>query len=129
LMLDQLPRNLFRNDPRAYAGDRAAQRIALAGIAAGHDCALPPAWRLFAYMPLEHAEDRALQQRCVELMRALADDAPAAQRAMFDGYVMYAEKHAAVIERHGRFPHRNAVLGRISTPEEIEYLAQPGAGF
>ncbi len=84
---------------------------------------------MFAYLPLEHAEDMGLQQRAVTLFEALHAQAPVAERARFAEFLDYARRHREVIARFGRFPHRNAVLGRDSTAAEREYLAQPGAGF
>jgi uncharacterized protein (DUF924 family) len=129
IVLDQFPRNLYRRDPRAWAQDLRAQQLALSGIEEGFDRQLPAIQRVFAYMPLEHAEDRGLQRRCVALFEALLCDVPPDQRSRYDGFLDYARRHEAVIARFGRFPHRNAVLGRISTPEEQAYLAEPGAGF
>ena len=127
LVLDQFSRNLHRGDARTFACDAKAQRLALEGIAQGFDERLPPAWRVFAYMPLEHAEDRALQDRSVALVEGLCAAFPG--EAVYANYLSYAQRHREVIERFGRFPHRNAVLGRTCTPEELQYLAQPGAGF
>lgn len=129
ILLDQFPRNLHRGDARAWAADVKAQRIALSGLAGGFDQALPPLQRVFAYLPLEHAEDMGLQQRAVTLFEALHAQAPVAERARFAEFLDYARRHREVIARFGRFPHRNAVLGRDSTAAEREYLAQPGAGF
>lgn len=129
LLLDQFPRNLHRNDPRAWAQDVKAQRVALSGIAQGFDRQLPPIQRVFAYLPLEHAEDIALQQQSVELFEQLCADAAPDQRQRFEGFLDYARRHREVIARFGRFPHRNAALGRVDTPAEQQYLAQPGAGF
>lgn len=129
IALDQFPRNLHRGDAQAWAQDVKAQRIALSGIARGDDQRLPPLQRVFAYLPLEHAEDSALQQRSVALFEALSADAPPEQRERFEGFLGYARRHREVIARFGRFPHRNAALGRADTPEEAAYLAQPGAGF
>lgn len=129
ILLDQFPRNLYRNDPRAWATDADAQRVALSGLARADDRQLPLIQRVFAYLPLEHAEDRALQQRSVELFEALHAGAPAETREKFAGFLDYARRHREVIERFGRFPHRNAALGRTSTADEVAYLAQPGAGF
>jgi uncharacterized protein (DUF924 family) len=129
ILLDQFPRNLHRGDARAWSADVKAQRVALSGLAAGLDQSLPLQQRVFAYLPLEHAEDMGLQQRAVALFEALHAQAPAAERAHFAGFVDYARRHREVIARYGRFPHRNAVLGRESTAAEREYLAQPGAGF
>lgn len=129
ILLDQFSRNCYRNDPRAFAADAHAQRLALAGMARGHDAALELHQRVFAYLPLEHSEDLLLQQRVVGLFAALCDQAEPSERALFDDYLGYAQRHHDVIARFGRFPHRNAVLGRTNTPEENEYLAMPGAGF
>jgi uncharacterized protein (DUF924 family) len=90
---------------------------------------LLPIRRVFAYLPLEHAENLELQQRCVALFDALGREVPAEQRMSYADYLDYARRHEAVIARFGRFPHRNALLGRTSTPEEQAYLAEPGAGF
>ena len=122
LVLDQFPRNLFRDDPRAFATDAAARDVTAHVLARGFDMApeIAAERRIFFYMPLEHSEDLADQQRCVELVRTRIDSA---------NYLDYAERHLRVIERFGRFPHRNAVLGRTNTPEEAAYLAEPGAGF
>ena len=127
LVLDQFSRNLHRDQPRAFACDARAQRIALEGIAQGFDQRLPPAWRVFAYLPLEHAESLALQERSVALTASLCEAFPG--EAVYANYLDYARRHQQVIARFGRFPHRNAVLGRASTAEEQHYLAQPGAGF
>lgn len=129
ILLDQFPRNLFRGSARAFAGDSRARELALAGIDRGDDRRLAPAARLFAYLPLEHAEDATLQARAVALFERLCATAPAAQRVAFEGFLDYARRHRAVIDRFGRFPHRNAVLGRASTADEAAYLAEPGAGF
>ncbi|WEN15975.1 DUF924 domain-containing protein [Rhodanobacter sp. AS-Z3] len=129
ILLDQFPRNLYRHDPRSWSADAVAQRVALSGLARGDDRQLPAIQRVFAYLPLEHAENHALQQRSVELFEVLSAQAPEDVQAQFAGFLDYARRHRAVIERFGRFPHRNAVLGRASTAEEVAYLAQPGAGF
>ncbi|OHC38611.1 DUF924 family protein [Rhodanobacter soli] len=129
ILLDQFPRNLYRHDPRAWAADASAQRVALSGLARSDDRQLPAVQRVFAYLPLEHAEDSALQQRSVELFEALCAEVPTEQRKQFEEFLDYARRHREVIARFGRFPHRNATLGRASTPEEMLYLAQPGAGF
>ncbi|HZY33126.1 MAG TPA: DUF924 family protein [Rhodanobacter sp.] len=129
ILLDQFPRNLYRDDPRAWAADASAQRVALSGMARGDDRQLPAVQRVFAYLPLEHAEDSALQRRSVELFEALLAEAAPERRQQFEDYLDYARRHREVIARFGRFPHRNATLGRASTPQETLYLAQPGAGF
>lgn len=129
LVLDQFTRNTFRGEPKSFAGDPAALQHAVEGIAAGRDQRVPPMARIFCYLPLEHAEDRELQARSVALFTALAAAPGAEPKAFFDNTLDYTHRHQDVIERFGRFPHRNAVLGRPSTPEEEAYLRQPGSGF
>jgi len=124
IVLDQFPRNLFRGQARAFAGDGRALALALALIDDGTHRALHPLQRWFAYLPLEHAEDLALQDRCVALFEVLA-----AEDASMANALDYARRHRDVIARFSRFPHRNSVLGRSSTPDEVAYLAQPGSGF
>lgn len=128
LLLDQFPRNLYRNSAAAFAGDSKAQRLALDGIARGDDRALPVRYRAFAYLPLEHAEDPELQQRCVALFEVLATDPQARPAEAYLSYLDYARRHCDVIRRYGRFPHRNHVLGRPTTAEEQTYL-DAGGGF
>jgi uncharacterized protein (DUF924 family) len=120
ILLDQFPRNMFRGTPEAFATDAKAREVAHAALDAGHDHDLTQEERVFLYLPLEHSEDLADQERCVELMRAL-DDSPI--------WHDYAVRHRDVIARFGRFPHRNAILGRESTAEECEFLMQPGSSF
>ena len=129
VLLDQLPRNIFRGGAEAFASDAQALRLALAVVDAGDDARLWPIERVFVYLPLEHAEDLAVQQRAVALFTALRDAMPTEQRQPFDGFLDYAVRHRDVIARFGRFPHRNAALGRASSEAEQAYLRQPGAGF
>lgn len=129
VLLDQFPRNIYRGTPRAFATDARALSLALEGIEKGHDRELHPLQRLFFYLPLEHAEDLAMQDRAVELCRGLRSEAPVGMERYFDSFLDYAERHRDVIVKFGRFPHRNAILGRESSEAEREYLAQPGAGF
>jgi uncharacterized protein (DUF924 family) len=124
IVLDQFTRNVFRNTPRAFAGDPLALVAARTMLDRGHDQALPPWQRFFAYMPLEHAEDLAMQDESVRRFTQLATEAPDTQELLD-----YAKRHRDVIARFGRFPHRNAILGRPPTPEEVEFLKQPGSGF
>jgi uncharacterized protein (DUF924 family) len=127
LLLDQLPRNLHRGTSRAFAADAHARRIARHAVMDRHlDLHLTPTQRVFLYLPFEHAEDRAAQDLSVALFEGLRDHPV---HAAPDGSIAYAWRHRDVICRFGRFPHRNAVLGRASTPAEEAYLAQPGAGF
>lgn len=129
ILVDQFSRNLFRGDARAFAHDALARGWVEDGLRLGADRALRAIERVFFYLPLEHSEAFADQQDCVALFRQLRADAPPALHAAFDGYLDYAERHRDVIARFGRFPHRNAVLGRASTPAEEAYLSLPGAGF
>lgn len=131
VLLDQFTRNLFRGTPRSFAGDARALQLALDGILAGHDAdpSVPTVARIFFYLPLEHAEDGPLQAQSVAAFTQLHDLAPPALRGLLAGTLDYALKHQDVITRFGRFPHRNPILGRSSTPAEEAYLAQPGAGF
>jgi uncharacterized protein (DUF924 family) len=129
ILFDQFPRNMHRGSARAFSYDGLARRLALEGMAAGADRQLRPIERVFCYLPLEHSEDLSHQDRCVALYQALAADVAPELRSTFTGYVDFAERHRAIIRRFGRFPHRNAALGRVSTAEEIEFLKQPGSSF
>lgn len=129
LLLDQFTRNIFRNTPRAFAGDAQALALANGLVNQGRDLTLPPFMRWFVYLPFEHSELLVDQERAVELFTHLRADAQTLTDAAFDGALDYAIKHRNVIARFGRFPHRNAILGRLSTPEELEFLSQPGSSF
>jgi uncharacterized protein (DUF924 family) len=129
LLLDQLPRVIHRGSAAAFAEDEKARRIASRGLESGADRLLRPIERAFFYLPFEHSEDRSDQDRSVELFRELVAGVPEGWREIFEGYLDFALRHREVIARFGRFPHRNAVLGRRSTPEEVAYLEQPGTGF
>jgi uncharacterized protein (DUF924 family) len=124
ILLDQFPRNLFRGEARAFAGDERALHLAGRAVAQGWDRAMSPVERVFVYLPFEHSESLADQERSLALFGELVAAAPGN-----DGFLDYANRHHEVIARFGRFPHRNAALGRLSTPEEVDYLAQPGSGF
>lgn len=126
LMLDQFTRNIFRGTTRAFAGDAQALKIAERLVAAGRDKNLSPWQRWFAYMPFEHSESLLDQERSVALFAGLRRET---QHEAFDSAYDYALKHREVIARFGRFPHRNAILGRVSTAEETEFLKQPGSSF
>lgn len=121
IVLDQFSRNMFRNTAAAFAADAKALKLAKMAVEAGLDQQLNPTERFFIYLPFEHSENIADQLKSVELFSAIRDEQPL-------GYD-YALRHLKVIEQFGRFPHRNAILGRTSSSEELEYLAQPGAGF
>ena len=129
ILVDQFSRNLFRDDPRAFANDALAWRWCIDGLALGHDQALRPIERVFFYLPLEHSERLDDQQRALALFTALRDSVAVAEQKRFDYFVDFSRRHCEVIARFGRFPHRNAVLGRLSTPAELEFLAQPGSSF
>ena len=120
ILLDQFSRNMYRDTPAAFGSDDLALVLAQAMIGRGHDMALPVQQRQFVYMPLEHSEDLDVQKQSVKMF---------AERCDTGNAVEYAWAHYRVIEQFGRFPHRNAILGRKNTPAEQEYLAQPGAGF
>jgi uncharacterized protein (DUF924 family) len=124
IVLDQFTRNAYRDTARAFAGDPRALAAARAMVGSRQDEALPPFQRAFVYLPFEHAESLEMQNEGVRLYTRLAAIAP--EHA--DG-LDYAERHRAIIERFGRFPHRNRILGRQSTPEEAEFLLTPGSGF
>jgi uncharacterized protein (DUF924 family) len=123
LLLDQFTRNAFRDTPRAFAGDATAGAIAVGAGDAGLDAQLDRHERTFLYLPFEHAEDPLLQQRSIALFTRLRDDTGDAAP------LEWAEKHAAIIRRFGRFPHRNAILGRESTAAEAAFLQEPGSRF
>jgi uncharacterized protein (DUF924 family) len=130
LLYDQLSRNMFRGTARAFAQDSLAQLLAKTAFEAGDDRVLASVEVSFLLMPFMHAEDGALQQRAIdgfEKLRDSATDAPL--RKNFESSVGYGARHKAIIDRFGRFPHRNAILGRASTSEETEFLKQPGSSF
>jgi uncharacterized protein (DUF924 family) len=129
LVLDQFPRNLFRASAEAFAYDAWAQRAALELIEHGQDLLLHPLAAAFAYLPFEHAEDLGLQERSVRCFEALQTRIEPGWESLFHGFTDYARRHHAAIARFGRFPHRNAALGRPSTPEEARYLATGGERF
>jgi uncharacterized protein (DUF924 family) len=126
IVLDQFSRNVYRGDARAYAQDGKAQALALEGLERRDDEALSPLERVFAYLPLEHAEDLSLQWRSVTLFRALALQATPLARGQYENFLDYARRHCEVVARYGRFPQRNAALGRPSTQDELAYLAEGG---
>jgi len=124
VLLDQFTRNTRRDRPDAFAGDALALAAARQMVASRQDLSLTPVQRGFAYLPFEHAESLAAQDESIRLFTALAAEAPD-QMGLLD----YSRRHRAIVERFGRFPHRNTALGRPSTGEEIEFLKQPGSGF
>lgn len=124
IVLDQFTRNIYRGTPQAFAGDKLALDAALALDNSGANQTLPAVQRIFAYLPFEHAESLSMQQRSLDLFDMLRAAGPG-----FDSTYDYARRHYDVIRRFGRFPHRNAILGRESTPDEREFLQQPGSSF
>ncbi|MEQ1820172.1 MAG: DUF924 family protein [Terricaulis sp.] len=116
ILLDQIPRNIFRNSPHAFATDGLAQAIAIRALDKQFDAAIDTDLRFFFYMPLEHAEDLALQDRCMTLFTNLGDA----------NYLKFAALHHDIIVKFGRFPHRNGILGRKSSAEELAFLAEGG---
>jgi uncharacterized protein (DUF924 family) len=124
VVLDQFTRNAMRGSARAFAGDARALAAAQALVASGHDRALAGVQRQFVYLPFEHAEDLAMQRESMRLFAQLERDQPAVGELL-----IWAQRHHDIVERFGRFPHRNAALGRTSTPEELAFLQQPGSGF
>ena len=129
IVLDQFPHHIHRDRPQAFATDPHALAQSLAALDAGEDARLAPIERVFVYLPLEHAESLAMQERSVALFEKLAREADADERTLFDNFLDYAHQHRDVVARFGRFPHRNAILGRPSTPEETEFLKLPGSRF
>jgi uncharacterized protein (DUF924 family) len=124
LLLDQFTRNAFRGDRRAFAGDAQALAAAIALVGSRQDESLPSVLRAFAYLPFEHAEGLAMQDEAIRLFTRLVARSPELA-SMLD----YAHRHRLVIERFGRFPHRNTILGRRSTAEELAHIATPGTAF
>jgi len=119
IVLDQFPRNIFRGSPRAFESDKAALAIAEQAIDHGFDGQLEPPRRVCLYMPFQHSEDTAVQARSVELFASLGMPEP----------LEWAKRHKAIVDRFGRFPHRNAILGRPSTDEERAFLKTPSSSF
>ena len=129
ILLDQMPRNIHRGSPAAFAHDAQAAAHCIAGIESGQDRALHPVERIFLYMPLQHTEDLDLQRRSIAQFEQLAAEADDAWRGHFAENAQYARLHHDIIERFGRFPHRNRILGRESTAEESRYLADGAPTF
>ena len=129
IVFDQFPHHIHRDQPQAFATDPQALALSLDALAANEDRQLAPIERVFLYLPLEHAESIEMQDRSVSLYEQLAREATADERALFDGFLDYARRHRDVVARFGRFPHRNAILGRPSTDEETGFLKQPGSRF
>lgn len=129
IVLDQFSRNMFRNTSKMFAADPLAREACWEGLDAGFDTELGFDERVFFYLPLEHSEEVADQERCNELFTKLCETAPESLERDAEYYLDFAKKHRAIIERFGRYPHRNEILGRVSTKEELEFLKQPGSSF
>ncbi len=123
VVLDQFPRNMFRGDARMYATDHLALAAARHAVERAYDRELSRLQRVFVYLPFEHSEDLEDQRFSVELFRRLAEETGQ------EDLIVYAVQHLKIIERFGRFPHRNEILGRRTTPEEAKFLQEPGSSF
>jgi uncharacterized protein (DUF924 family) len=129
LLCDQFTRHIYRDTPQAFSLDYRALGWAREGLALKADQALRPIEQVFFYLPLEHSESISDQDDAVRLFEQLKANAPVEAKDAFDGFLDYALRHREIIVRFGRFPHRNAALGRPSTEEEIAFLKQPGSSF
>lgn len=129
LLTDQFPRNMYRGLPASFSFDEQALRLCRQALEQGDDRRLRPVERVFLYLPLEHSESLVDQKRAVELFQHLCNEVPENQRTMFAGFRNFAIRHRDVIARFGRFPHRNAILGRTSTAEEQAFLQTAGSSF
>jgi uncharacterized protein (DUF924 family) len=129
VVLDQFSRHIHRGTAAAFAQDPAAQRLVISGLGLNADHALIPAQRAFFYVPLEHAEDLEMQRLGVRCFDGLVHTVSEARRKDYEEFLDYAQRHRDIIKRFGRFPHRNAMLERASTPQEIKFLKQPGSSF
>jgi uncharacterized protein (DUF924 family) len=127
LLLDQIPRGVYRDSAQAFSQDHRALALAVSGTQLGADAALDPVERIFFYMPMQHAESRELQEESVSSYRRLAAEGPAELAHLFALAARHADQHRDIIERFGRFPQRNLALGRTSTAEEAEWLSAEGA--
>lgn len=129
ILQDQFPRNMYRGSAEMFAYDGGARTLCTQLLAGRQDRLLRPIERIFVYLPLEHAEDAAAQALCVSLFDELCASVPEPLQDMIKGYRSFAQKHKDIIDRFSRFPHRNALLGRVSTTEELLFLTQPGSSF
>jgi len=129
LITDQFPRNIYRDTPQAFAYDGLARSWCKEGVENGAHELLRPIERAFFYLPLEHSESVQDQERSVFLYQTLAHSVDPDQRATFNGFLRSALQHQGIITRFHRFPHRNEILGRVSTPEELIFLEEPGSSF
>ncbi len=129
LLWDQFPRNMYRDTPRSFAYDMLAQNLCLKGIATKLDRKLDLIERVFFYLPLEHAEDLEIQKKSVLYFTELVKEAPPELKKDAVGFCDYAVRHFKIVQQFRRFPHRNAILHRPSTPSELEFFKQPGSSF
>lgn len=129
ILLDQFSRHIHRDTPGAYACDPKALDICRAALAHDQDRSLSIVERAFFYLPLEHSEDSDMQELSVRLFRRLLEESPEGMKKMCESFLDYAERHRVIIKRFGRFPHRNAALGRQTTTEERAFLQEPGSSF
>jgi uncharacterized protein (DUF924 family) len=129
VVLDQFPHHIHRDTPQAFAQDAKSLAWCMAALASGEDKQLTPIERVFLYLPLEHSESLAMQNLSVVQYQQLAAEAIESERTLFDNFLDYAHKHREVVLKYGRFPHRNDILGRPSSPEEFAFLKQPGSRF
>ena len=129
IVLDQFPHHIHRDTPQAFGQDAKSLALSMAALASGEDKQLAPIERVFLYLPFEHAESLAMHDLSVAQYQQLMDEAPESERALFANFLDYAHKHRDVVQKFGRFPHRNDILGRSSSPEEIAFLKQPGSRF
>lgn len=129
LLTDQFSRNMYRDMPQAFAADPLALSWCKEGLQLGCDARLRPVERMFFYLPLEHSESLPDQEQSVALFQALMAEIEPRHKPAFQGFLDYALRHRDVIARFGRFPHRNRILGRVSSPAEEAFLAQPGSSF
>lgn len=129
LLTDQFPRNMYRGTPASFAYDHVALQLTMQALEQSVDQLLRPIERVFIYLPLEHSESICDQERAVQLFEQLVNDVAASQKSTFTGFHQFAIRHRDIIARFGRFPHRNDVLGRTSTDEEIAFLKTAGSSF
>lgn len=129
ILTDQFPRNIYRGTAQSFEYDHLALAWCLTGIEESKDQQVLPIQRLFWYLPLEHSESIEHQDKCVSLVERLVAEVPSADKPAFEDFLNYAERHRQVIRRFGRFPHRNAILGRDNSQEEEAFLKTPGSSF
>ncbi|MBI4430134.1 MAG: DUF924 domain-containing protein [Candidatus Omnitrophica bacterium] len=129
LLFDQFPRNIYRDTPASFSFDEKALDLCLWGLEKGYDNGLRPVERVFYYLPMEHSESLEIQRKSVAYFEKLVREAPAAVKLPMDVALEYAVKHYEIIKRFGRFPHRNEILDRESTREELEFLKESDSSF